>query len=76
MNYIERVLQLLDLNINETFHIRKCVDVDGRPIKYKIDGQGHVLYQTPESNSWLNSKMFTLTKILNGTALIDRERTK
>lgn len=76
MNYIEKVLKLLDLHINEPFYLKKCRSNEGELIEYCIDSQGHVLYRNPNKDSkivWLSSKMFNLTKILNGTAIVVKE---
>lgn len=73
MNYIEKVLKLLDLHVNEPFYIRKCRSNEGELKEYCIDSQGHVLYRNDDLSSkivWLNSKMFNLQKILNGTCTI------
>ncbi len=79
MNYIEKVLELLDLHVNEPFYIKKCRSNDGDLVEYCIDSQGHVLYRNPNKESkiiWLSSKIFNLQKILNGTCIIIKKETE
>ena len=79
MNYIEKVLALLDLQVNEPFYIKKCRSNNGDYTEYCIDAQGHVLYRNLNKDSkiiWLSSKVFNLQKILNGTCTILKKENK
>lgn len=68
MTLIEKTLKLLDLDVNERFHIKGCTNMEGDLIDYCIDYSGHLLYETIVNGKtrWVNSKFYNLVKILNG----------
>lgn len=69
MTLIERTLKLINLTPYEKFHIKGSTNMDGELVVYCIDYHGHLLYETKVNNKtvWVNSKIYTLVKILNGT---------
>lgn len=68
MTLIEKTLKLLNLEVNEKFHIKGCTDMEGNLIDYCVDYSGHLLYETVVNGKtrWVNSKFYNLVKILNG----------
>lgn len=72
MTLIEKTLKLLDLNVNERFNIKGSMNTEGVLVDYCVDYQGHLLYETIINGKtrWVNSKVYTLIKILNGTCNI------
>lgn len=69
MTLIEKTLKLIDLAPYEKFHIKGSTTNDGVLIVYCVDYQGHLLYETQVNGKtrWVNSRIFSLLKILNGT---------
>lgn len=72
MTLIEKTLKLLDLNTFEKFNIKGSTTNDGNLVDYCVDYQGHLLYETKINGKTrlINSKIYNLVKILNGTCNI------